>query len=571
MGSLLRAIDDLVLEAQGVVDRISRWARFSPPAGEARRRFVIIQIDGLSRQVLERALAARTMPGLARLLSAGRLERRALSVGLPSSTPAFQAALMYGVHPDIPGFHYHDKREAVERYFPRPGVADLIEARHARDRRGIMEGGSCYGCIFTGGAEESLWTFARLLRPTRAGAALLRVPLSSVLLAWVVLKCCILTLLEVTRALMRLVADPVSEGRRGVKWLLLKIGLSIWARQFFTLAASSDLYRGLPAVMVNYLDYDVYAHGFGPDHRLARRALRRVDRSIMRLYRVVRRLPEWHYDFYVLSDHGQVLSRPFHTVSGGASIEEAVRAALAGRAGGRPAPAAGGGSVRLRTQLADYRHSRSRGLFQRFLIYLEHDRPWLRDADPSRGAGPVKVIAAGPNAFVYFTDTREPLAAEEIEGRHPGAAVALSEHPGIGFVLARSAQGPVCWYRGKQINLEDNEPGGPFDDRPDRDVVLQGLRDLMAMPSAGDLVLYGIGAPAGEVSFVDELGAHAGPAEAELQTFIVHPPSVALPAAPLTHPIQLYPHFAAYQERPSPDASASSGRAPRPSAGAIVT
>ena len=82
--------------------------------------------------------------------------------------------------------------------------------------------------------------------------------------------------------------------------------------------------------------------------------------------------------------------------------------------------------------------------------------------------------------------------------------------------------------------------------RADREVVLQGLRELMAMPSAGDLVLYGIEAAAGNFSFVAELGAHAGPSEHELHTFILHPPDAPLPAPPITHPVQLYPHFAAY-------------------------
>ena len=68
------------------------------------------------------------------------------------------------------------------------------------------------------------------------------------------------------------------------------------------------------------------------------------------------------------------------------------------------------------------------------------------------------------------------------------------------------------------------------------------------MPSAGDIVLYGTGAPGGDVSFIDELGAHAGPSEEELHTFILHPPSVELPAGPLTHPVELYPHFRAYRE-----------------------
>ena len=57
---------------------------------------------------------------------------------------------------------------------------------------------------------------------------------------------------------------------------------------------------------------------------------------------------------------------------------------------------------------------------------------------------------------------------------------------------------------------------------------------------------HGIDAPQGHVSFVSEVGAHAGPSRDELETFIVVPGGVTLPL-PITHPIQLYPHFVAYQ------------------------
>ena len=86
-------------------------------------------------------------------------------------------------------------------------------------------------------------------------------------------------------------------------------------------------------------------------------------------------------------------------------------------------------------------------------------------------------------------------------------------------------------------------------------MVVAGLRDLMAMQSAGDIVLYGIGAPGGAVSFVDERGAHAGPSEDELHAFILHPPTARLPDDALTHPRQLYPHFLAYREAAAREAS----------------
>jgi hypothetical protein len=166
------------------------------------------------------------------------------------------------------------------------------------------------------------------------------------------------------------------------------------------------------------------------------------------------------------------------------------------------------------------------------------------------------VIAAGPNAFVYFVDSPDPLRIEEIDRRYPGAVAWLSDHPGIGLVLARSANGAVCWWRGRPMSLEGDGRDGPFAARPDRHIVLAELRELMAMPSAGDLVLYGTGAGGADVSFIDERGAHAGPSEAEMNTFVLHPPEAA-PPGPITHPIQLYPHFAAYTAAPAPAAEAA--------------
>jgi hypothetical protein len=66
------------------------------------------------------------------------------------------------------------------------------------------------------------------------------------------------------------------------------------------------------------------------------------------------------------------------------------------------------------------------------------------------------------------------------------------------------------------------------------------------MPSAGDLVIYGLEASQGHVSFIRETGAHAGPSADEMQTFIITPPGVSLPA--ITHPVQLYPYFDRYQD-----------------------
>src|SRR5262249_56200660 len=92
----------------------------------------------------------------------------------------------------------------------------------------------------------------------------------------------------------------------------------------------------------------------------------------------------------------------------------------------------------------------------------------------------------------------------------------------------------------------DGCAGGSFAGRAELERIVEGIRDLMSMRSAGDLVIYGIDAREGNVSFVAEVGAHAGPSADELHTFLIHPSRVTVPA-PITHPIQLYPHFASYQ------------------------
>ena len=97
-------LDDLVLGLQHLLDRLVRRVRLGRAPEAGGRRLLIMQIDGLSQGALEQALAAGFMPFLKRLLDRGTLTMQPMAVGMPTSTPAFQMAAMYGVQPDIPGF-----------------------------------------------------------------------------------------------------------------------------------------------------------------------------------------------------------------------------------------------------------------------------------------------------------------------------------------------------------------------------------------------------------------------------------------------------------------------------------
>ncbi len=538
-------LDDLVLALQRLVDRVIRRARRGCAPTPGQRRLLVIQIDGLSREVLERALAEGRMPFLRRVIERAGWRVYPMFVGLPSSTPAFQMAAMYGVRPDIPGFHYHDKRKREDVYFPRAGDAARVERAQTAGRRGILEGGASYGCVFTGGAVQNLFTFAIMKRPT--GSGLLAALSALIVLAWVALKSTVITAVELLRALLRLLADPVAEWRRGWKWLAIKIGLSVWVRELFTLAVARDIYAGAPAIYVNYLDYDVFSHAYGPRHPRALRSLRRVDDSIKQIWRVLRRVPEHRYDLYVLSDHGQAHCTPFMELAGGRRFERVVFDDFLPLSVARPVgPERPAGRRRLASGIKALRMGRAPGFFQRFFNYIEDGFPWvLGELKEAHERDNVRVIAAGPNAFIYFLDEEVPLPIERIDERHPGLAEELSRSRGVGYVLARGHDGPVCFWRGKRYRLTDGP--GPFSGREDAALVVSSIGDLMAMPSAGDLVIYGIGASPRHVSFIAETGAHAGPSPEELHSFVVAPPSTRMPE-PLNHPVQLYPHFLRYLE-----------------------
>ncbi|MGH7320516.1 MAG: hypothetical protein ACRELA_12935 [Candidatus Rokuibacteriota bacterium] len=529
-----------------LMDALSRWARMPRPIPGPGRRFVIIQIDGLSHAALESALARGQMRATARLLRRGQLRLFRMPVGIPTSTPAFQAGLMYGGTVDIPAFEFLDKRTGEYLWFPRPWVSARVEAAHAEGRRGIMARGRAYGCVFGGGAADTVLTFAHLLRPTpiwgHFGLRARLVPL--LVLAWVTLKTLVVTALQIVRWSARALRD-FSLGRAVLspKRLLIRLLISGWLRELFTLGVTADIYAGVPALYVNLVDYDVPAHALGPGHRSALRTLRFVDHSIRDIWRVARRLPELRYDVYVLSDHGQTLSVPFEAVAGPEPAAEAVLGVF--RAVAR-SPATRAPDIREVAHHAGVPRWPLGRAWQQHLAYLE-PRSRRRNAV---WAGDLCVVPAGPNMNVYLTETKDHVPVEEIEARYPGVLERLSRHPGIGFALARDARGPVCYYRGAALRIPPppGPTGCPLFDRPDQALIARGLQNLLAMPSAGDIVLFGHYTTHGCVSFLGERGSHAGPSEEELYGFVMAPPDVRFDFESVSGPTDLYPLFVGYQD-----------------------
>src|SRR4029077_5049635 len=73
------------------------------------RKLVILHIDGLGADMLERSLAGGRMPNLRRLIDTEGYVIHRYRCGLPSTTPFAQAGILYGDNSEIPCFRWWDR------------------------------------------------------------------------------------------------------------------------------------------------------------------------------------------------------------------------------------------------------------------------------------------------------------------------------------------------------------------------------------------------------------------------------------------------------------------------------
>jgi hypothetical protein len=139
--------------------------KYFPFAAERRARreqlergFIVLQIDALSHDDVVRAIDRGYAPNLRRLIDRHGWRLRRYPAGLPSATPAAQAAIFFGTKQDIPAFRFYEKRERRVIIGSKPA-----DVQHIRDRlpaTGILQGGAGYANIYDGGADRAVFTLA---------------------------------------------------------------------------------------------------------------------------------------------------------------------------------------------------------------------------------------------------------------------------------------------------------------------------------------------------------------------------------------------------------------------------
>lgn len=481
---------------------------------------VLIQIDGLSRRQCERAIREGRMPFLRRLLRRGGYVMHTSYSGLPSSTPAVQAELLYGVRTAVPAFSFLDPHTGGIGIMMHPDTVKPVEASLAGRAAGLLTGGSSWSNIYAGGAapEESHFCAASIGLGDAWRSLKLRL---AVLVILVNLDRAFRLLgalaLEFGRGLRDALRGIRRRGHRIGKELIFvatRVAVSVGLRELVTFGAAIDIARGLPVVHVNFLGYDEHAHRRGPESLFAHRTLRGIDRCIRRLHRAARRSGRRDYDVWIFSDHGQTSCLQCdEKIPGG--LEGLVRkhwptlteaAASGGRSQARPSPGHWLGGPR-----AGRREMRHTAAAQ------------LSAFEQSEFA----VAAMGPVGHIYFRRELGPEATRSL-------AEALVRD-GVPSVLWCDPAGGVVWL---EAGGEHRLPDDAHLFEVDAELQAEIARDLVALcrhPQAGTLVALGWAPGRRPWSFARENGAHAGPAPDEVIAFALLPPGTWLPAGTEHH------------------------------------
>jgi endonuclease/exonuclease/phosphatase family metal-dependent hydrolase len=480
-----------------------------PPSGEADEPgLLVLQIDGLSRTQLEHALATGRLPFLNDLLRRQHFTLETFYSGVPSTTPAVQGEIFYGVRTAVPSFQFLRRRTGkVVRMYEAEAADEIGRELEAACPDPLLRGGHTYSNIFRGGAAQSHYcspdlsagSWLRNLHPFKSLLlAVLYAPRILPIIGLAVVEA-VLAMIDAFKGLFER-EDFIEE----MTFIPSRVIVCSLLRELIRLRVLLDIERGVPVVHANFLGYDEQAHRRGPGSSFAHWTLKGIDRSLRDISRAAARSTHRDYELIVYSDHGQEHTEPFARRHG-RDLGEALAGVLnRGSLAGHP----------LWTDRTPPQRDRPAA---RLLQLAGQPRPAPAAAGPPDPAHHIILTAMGPLGHLYFPVT---LGDEE----SLACAKAVAAEAGVPLVLFRTGPNSVaaCNRRG-HWNLPEERAEVLGAEHPFLDEVAADLIRLCHHPDAGHLVLSGWDPSQPPLSFPMENGAHGGPGSEETRGFLLVP------------------------------------------------
>ena len=478
-----------------------------------------LEIDGLSKPVLQRAMRDGNAPNMASWLAASTHRLVEWETDLSSQTGASQAGILLGSNENIPAFRWVEKERMELMVCSNPDDCAELERRHAGDGL-LRDGGASRGNLLSGEADHALLTASRVPEEKKSNPGYraffangFNVTRTLVLVVWEVI-------LEVVASARQRRRDVKPRGHRGGIYPLLRAGMCVAVRDLTVYAVLSDMFVGRPAIYATFASYDEVAHHSGLERPDTLEALRKLDEQFGRIERARAYAPR-PYHIVVLSDHGQTQGATFEQRNGYA-LEDLVRrsveaSAVRGESGEDESRTNVGVAFDEATGQGDASGAK-------------------RSSKKDVSGEDVVVLGSGNLGLVYLLDEPRRMTREEIDERHPRLLPALLAHEHVGFVLVRSAEdGPVVLGgRGTRF-LADGRVEGADPLRAFSPTAAQHLLRSDGFTNAPDLFVNSFYDPELDegCAFEELISFHGGMGGLQTRPFVLAPAELPLPDAPL--------------------------------------
>jgi putative membrane protein len=506
---------------------------------------IFLEIDGLAKSILERAVREGHMPTLKRWLDTGSHRLMGWETDTSCQTGGCQAGILHGNNDDIPAFRWVEK-DAGNRIMTSSGVKDmpLIEQRHS-DGNGLLSlHGYSRSNLFSGDAGDAVFTFSRM-----TAAAKIYTPFYYSFFSnpYNFIRTISLVVAEAwreTRSRRRMERDNVQprleEHHRKSYYPWLRAFTTVFLRDAVVYTIIGDIFLGdADALYATFFGYDEVAHHSGIEEKDVFKTLQGIDRAFGRLERATQESPR-PYKFVVLADHGQSQGSTFQQryglsfqdfVAGFLPRELKIHAQLSSNeswdhVGGaltdaaQNDPTAVGRTVKSVTKRYQYGDQ----------IVVGPEYAKKKQRQKSQEITPEEaeaiVLASGNLGLIAFTAWDHRMTLEEMNEAFPGIIPGLVAHEGVGFILVDSSEtgavvlGKNGKYFLKDDRIEGENPLAKFGPR-----AAQHLRRTNGFKHCPDILVNSLWDTEKQegAAFEELVGFHGGMGGEQSRPFILFP------------------------------------------------
>lgn len=518
-----------------------------------------LEIDGLSIDILRRALDEGHMPTLKKWIDSGNHKLQQWETDFTSQTGAMQTGILMGNNDNIPAYRWWDRAAGKMIMSGNPKDAVEIEKRLSTGKGLLSDGGASRGNMFSGDATESLFTMSVTMNRKRGrGPGFYTYLFNPFILARLITRFIIEIIKEWYEASAQRQRhrrgskdDKYIVSSRNTAYALLRGFMGPLLQDLTTYTVIGDILRGVPAIYALYAGYDDLAHFAGMSSKEAFEALHETDRYFARIERALPSAPR-PYHVIVLSDHGQSLGPTFQSAYG-ISLEDLVKGLVKGQVFAALNTNEAWDNLNAVVNESTNDNTRSAAIIKRALASKtkegsvafgpERDAKESEPEEKEIEKANVVVFGSGSTGLIYFTDSKERMTFEQIQDAHPDLILGLINHPGVGFIIVKSqVNGTMVMTKGgiNFVDLNKFEGADPLAVYPPN--AAMHIRRESGFTDCPDIIVNTKFDPVTEelCGFENQVSHHGGMGGPQNRPFVLYPTVLPYDGTPIVHATGLY-------------------------------